>query len=82
MDWHNIKKLISLGVLALIAGTVKLDGAAGGFRIPPQEIRGAASSPLAEAESQCSLFEQTDADILLQQDDGGEVLFSGCGGFF
>ena len=89
-----IKKLISLAVLALVAGAVKLDGIADGFRVPPpsvantlagrQEVRGVSVSnaSLAEADIQCSIFNQTDADIFMQQDDGGEVLFSGCGGFF
>ncbi|MBI2122319.1 MAG: hypothetical protein HYT98_04325 [Candidatus Sungbacteria bacterium] len=30
----------------------------------------------------CDIFNQTDVDIMMQQDNGGEVLFAGCGGFF
>ena len=30
----------------------------------------------------CDIFNQTEADILMQQSSGEDVLFAGCGGFF
>lgn len=35
-----------------------------------------------EGQKRCDIFNQTDADMLMQQDNGEEVLFAGCGGLF
>lgn len=77
---NGIKKFISVGILAFIAGLIKIDGIVNDAPLHvPEEY--AASTPTAKIRPECSIFNQTGVDIYTQQSNEDGVFFSGCAGF-